>query len=169
MSVTDGQLVNAAITNAAFVSKTASSGNSVTGIISLNNTNSASVADLQAEINAAKTAYMTTTQQNVNNRLSLSADVGHVVVPTVSTGGQVNLNDSPFLKVEGASSLTDTWTIPFKVTLYGTSDTNYLTLKYADIAGSCLLNGDFDLKNGHSITVFFSTSLNRFIEVCRNV
>lgn len=38
MSVVDGQQVNAAVTNAAFVSKTATTGNTATGIINLDNT-----------------------------------------------------------------------------------------------------------------------------------
>jgi hypothetical protein len=38
MSVVDGQQVNAAVTNAAFVSKTATTGNTAIGIINLNNT-----------------------------------------------------------------------------------------------------------------------------------
>ncbi len=52
MSVSDGQLVNAAVTNAAFVSKTAVTGNTVTGIVSLQNASSGGTfTNLQQEVN----------------------------------------------------------------------------------------------------------------------
>lgn len=164
MSVTDGQLVNAAITNAAFVSKTAASGNDVTGIIALKNAGQEQVLNLQQQVNLNKTKYYSL-NQNINNRLEITAGIGRHIIAATSTSGGINLNAKPFLI--GAD--VDTFTTPFEVVLYGTSDTDFLTLTYADAVGGCLLNGNFSLLKGNSITLIFDVNLNRFIEVGRNV
>lgn len=88
--------------------------------------------------------------------------------------GNITLNSSlqQVIPVSGDSAARTTSTTPFgttaptngtAVTLYGTSDTNTVTIPGADIQYGCLLDSDTTLALGESLTLIYSSPLERYV------
>lgn len=71
----------------------------------------------------------------------------------------ISLNASPFSSTPATCMLA---------TIVGRSNTNTITVLYSNSAGGCLLNGDCTLGADQSLTVAYSPTLARWVEVGRN-
>ena len=157
MAVSDGQRVNAEITNAAYISRTQDS--NAIGKIDLENSESQSIIDIQSEINKARTVMFTE--------------------QVVMEDGEVNsLTDtSQFRTVKSASGLETASTTPFgnkafrdgiEITLMGTSSEDTLRIVPSDEVGGCAMNGPITLTRFATITFKWIDELQRFVELRRN-
>lgn len=157
MAVSDGQRVNAAITNAAYISRTVD--NNTIAKIDLENADSQSVIDLQAELNKARTVMFTE--------------------QTVAAEGEINssIDISQFRTVKSASGLETASSTPFgnkafkdgiEITVMGTSSTDTLRLVPSDEVGGCVMNGAITLTRFTTITFKWINELQRFVELRRN-
>jgi hypothetical protein len=134
MSVSNGEPVNEAITNAAFLSRTANT--SATGIISLENSAFEAVTNLQQSVlrgSRIERALQTIGDLDV---IEFLPQIGSQTIPLQSSGGEII--KSGFAAVDGFGSQ--------EITLIGRSDTNYLLLTSSDTLDGFLLNGDCELK-----------------------
>lgn len=94
----------------------------------------------------------------------------------VASGGTIELSPTAgimFARVEGISSAVTLASAPFGVApsikngavivLIGNSDTNTVSLNFADVAGGPLLNGDRTLNKGSSVVLLWEETLGRLI------
>lgn len=162
MSVSNGQTANQTTFNNAFVSKTALTGNDVTGIINLNNASSGgNVTNAQRQINRNTKVIQSTATVTASGSVTLDQDHVNHIVPVVGDGGAVTMSSTPF----GTSG---TWLDGTEVTLVGTSNTDTVTIQFSDAANGAILNGNATLSQYYSITLVWLSALNRWIEKCRN-
>lgn len=83
------------------------------------------------------------------------------------------LQQSLKVKGQGGAATTDTdvfFTEPPNgtvVILIGTSDSEPLTIPYADVDGGCLLNGDCTLRANHLLHLLYDSTLKRYFEIGR--
>lgn len=162
MSVNPGDAVNAAVTNAAYISRTTDS--STIGIVSLNNaTSGPSVSNLQQKLNDALVRESFATQDIVST-------------------GFININASTvqYRRVQGDGAPVTTSNQPFGTTpadfvqgkmieLVGINDTDTVTIPYSDTQYGCLLKvGDCTLGKGDILVLIYDDTLERFLEVSRN-
>lgn len=162
MSVSDGQPVNATITNAAYVSRTDAT-TSTNSILQLLNNTAASgdtVTNLQAKIN--EVIYQVPTSQTVAAAATITLDTtegNHLLLVSGDSGAQV-INSTPFG--------SDSWINGTLVKLVGTNDTNTLTITHNDAAGGAVLNGNATLSRFDCLTLQYSSELDRWLEINRN-
>ena len=163
MSVVNGQAVDAPVTNAAFMSRNSASTSTI-AIVSLNNTDPASgpvIANLQASVNSSEKQVQNLTSILGGASITISEDQGENIIFVSSNAGSVTLSSTPF----GASFAGLDGT---RVTLCGLDDTNTVTLLFADIDKGALLNGRAVLTQGDSLTLVWSTTLDRWVEINRS-
>ena len=185
MSVSDGQIGNAATFNAAFASKTAN--NSLSGVQELANGGSATITDAQLTINTNITdiaALDVRVTQNESDISTLQSDVaainaGYVFeaaqsVVDTSTIAIDSTNKFQAIPVSGSGGAATTATSPFDLTppdgtvLTVIGGANAVTIPYSDTAGGCLLNGNWVGDTGMVLTLLYSSSALRFYELSRN-
>lgn len=160
MSVNPSDDVSAPIVNAAFMSRTTDT--STTGVLALNNSGSAAIADVQDTLNKAL------------SRESFATE-------TISAGSFITISGDTvqFRRVEGDSGAVTTSNTPFGTTaatmvqgkvieIVGTDDTNLVTIPRADVQYGCLLNGDATLGKGNILTIIYDDVLERWLELARN-
>ena len=157
MAVSDGQRVNAEITNAAFMSRTQDT--NALGKIDLENADSESIIDVQAEINKSRTVMFT--EQTVMEEGEINSSVDTSQFRTVkSSSGTETASSTPF----GNKSFVN----GIEITLMGTSNTDLLRIVPSDEVGGCAMNGAITLKRFSTITFKWIGELQRFVELRRN-
>lgn len=163
MSVNNGQPVDAPTTNSAFVSRIAAA-TDLTGIFSLLNTDSASgpsIANLQASINSSELNIQTLTTLNDTDSITLVETQGKHVIFVSGNGTAVTLSSTIFgAAFAGLDGTT--------VTLIGLDATDTVLLLFSDTSSGALLNGSASLGEGESITLVWSTTLDRWAEASRS-
>ena len=160
MSVNALDEVKASIVNNAFMSRTTDT--STTGVVALNNSGSAPIADVQLKLNQA---------------LSRESFANQAVI----AGGFININEATvqYRRVSGDGAAVTTDNKPFGSTaanftqgkmmeLVGTDSTNTITIPYADVQYGCLLNGNAELRAGDILVLIYDDVLERFLEYSRN-
>lgn len=185
MSVSDGQIGNAATFNAAFASKTAN--NSLSGIQELANSGSATITDTQQAINDNITdiaALDVRVTQNESDIATLQSDVASINAGYVFEAAQdvvdtstITINASnkfQAVPVNGDGGAVTTANAPFAsnppdgTVLLLIGGANSVTVPYADVAGGCLLNGDWSGTTGMTLQLIYSSSAGRYYEIGRN-
>jgi len=185
LSVSDGQIGNAATFNAAFASKTAN--NSLSGIQELANAGSATITNTQQTINdniADIAALDARVAQNESDISTLQSDVAAINAGYVFEAAQdvvdtstitINaLNKFQAVPVSGDAGAATTANAPFNITppdgavLTIIGGANAVTIPYADVTGGCLLNGNWTGDTGMVLTLLYSSSALRFYELSRN-
>jgi hypothetical protein len=163
MSVIDGSNVDAANTNAAYISRRAATSSSAS-LITLNNTDPSSgteIPNIQAAINTSR--IITRTIANVVNGavLAIEQSEGHNIYHVSGDGSAVTLSSTPF----GASYAGIDGTI---VVLKGLDDTNTVLILHSDTTKGCILNGSALLKKHDTITLRWNETSDRWEEVSRS-
>jgi hypothetical protein len=155
--ITDGQRVNAEITNAAFLSRTANS--STVGVIQLLNDGSPPVTNLQAAINSGGVRELATQVIDSGQKITNTGS-GNDLIPVQSSGGEISGHPVLF-----ANSVTAAQ----EITLIGLSDTDYLLIENSEASTKGLvMNGSIQLKRYVSITFKYVSVLEKWVEKCRN-
>lgn len=186
MSVSNGQIGNAATFNAAFASKTAN--NSLAGELELANAgsgatvtnaqqaindnitditaldvrvtaNESDIVDLQNDVTAINAGYVFEAAQSVIDTSTIAIDATNKfqAVPVSGDGGAATTANSAFsLTPQDGTSL---------IIIGGA---NAVTIPYADVAGGCLLNGDWTGTTAMTLTLLYSATANRYYEIGRN-
>lgn len=156
MSVINGQAVSALITNAAFLSRTQNT--SASGNLRLEKIGLEVVNDVQDAINKSRKIERATQSITGAAPIEYLAGIGFQLLPVQTSSGEL---------------VRDTMSgVPFafqEITLVGLSDANYVRLESNDTDEGFMLNGDCLLKRFTTITVYYSTTLSRWIEKCRNI
>lgn len=156
MSVVDGQAVSALITNAAFVSRTQNT--SMSGNLRMERVGLEVINDVQSTINASRRIERVTQSISGSDPIEYLAGIGMQLIPVQTSSGELirsTIVGSPLAFQE--------------ITLVGLSDTNYIKLESSDTSEGLMLNGDCLLKRFVTITLYYSTTLERWIEKCRNI
>lgn len=174
MTISTGQQGSQETFNDAFLSKLL--GGAIAGKVNLLNADSDNVYDLQLAINNLL-ASIQIIQDQIDNALS-GYDLTSQIV---AIDGELTLplKRSNIIKVIGDGEAVNLAILPFGATptgvvdtqiirLYGTSDTNTVTLKHNDNDYGCILNGDCLLKAGNMIELMYDIGINRFVEQVRN-
>lgn len=155
--VTDGQAVNAAVSNESFLARNGDS--NTVGKIDLLDVDSDSIVNAQAVINQSIT---NNSSQVVTTTIAISK-VKDTHVIRLDAGSAVVLDSTPFGVVE--TYFSD----GMLVQLIGLNDTNTSTIEHNDIDHGCILNGNITIARFVTITFLYDSTLKRFIEVSRNV
>ena len=158
MSVQSNSPVTSANVNGAFMSRTVNT--STIGTVSLENTGSATVSDVQQLLNYLKWTVSTNELISASGTVTIStADLNQV--RTISgSGGAVTASTTPL----GTSAATN-GTV---VRLIGTNDTNTVSFTHNDSAKGFLLNGNCTLSRGNMLEVMYNVELDRWVEITRN-
>ena len=163
MSVNNGQPVDAPTTNSAFVSRLAAA-TDLTGVFSLLSVLSASgptISNLQASVNSSELNIQTLAALNDSDFITISEKQGrHVIFVSGNAAPITMLNTvfgAAFAGLDGTA-----------VTLIGMDDTNTVLLLFNDASSGALLNGSATLGKGESITLVWSTTLDRWAEASRS-
>jgi hypothetical protein len=173
MSVTTGQKGEATTFNSAFLSKLL--GGAILGVVNLLKPGIDPVYDLQQTI-LDQQALITQLQADLAN-----ASAGfELLSETIADGAQLTppTKRAVMIKVVGDSAPVDFNILPFGdsgdfsatqiIRIYGTDNTNSVTLKHNDNDYGCILNGDCLLKKGNMIELFWDNTSLRFVEIVRN-
>lgn len=158
MSVLSNSPVTSSNVNNAFMSRTVAT--STVGVVSLENTGSTSVSDVQLLLNHLKWTVSTTQNITASGTITHSQTDLNQVLTLAGDGGAQDASNLPF----GSSAPTDATTIR----LIGTSDTNTVGLQYNDVDYGILLNGDVTLGRGDVLELMWNNELSRWIEISRN-
>jgi hypothetical protein len=158
MSVSDGQAVNAAITNAAFISRTVNS--STVANIQLLASGLEPVTNLQSSVNASRKIERATQTITGGGVIEYLEGIGFQNIPIQSGSGEV---------LTAAIALSGVPMAGMMIKLIGLSDTNYVKLVSNDTDEGLILNGDCLLLRFTTITLEYWSGLDRWVEVCRNI
>tara|TARA_Y100000114_G_scaffold44380_1_gene39952 strand:- start:185 stop:664 length:480 start_codon:yes stop_codon:yes gene_type:complete len=158
MSVQSNSPVTSSNVNSAFMSRTVDT--STVGVVSLENTGSSTVSNVQQLLNHLKWTVSTVQNVSASGTLTYSTTDLNQVLTVAGSGGAVSASNTPF----GSSAPTNATT----VRLIGTNDTNTVGFQYADVDYGILLNGDVSLGRGDVLELMWNTELNRWIEISRN-
>lgn len=177
MSVSDGQIAKADTFNEAFTSKIQDNG--LAGKLNLLrpgidpvfdtqdviNTLIAQVAQLQSDITSATGGYKVIDQTALADNTAIVIEgLKALFVKVSGDTGAVTLPSTPF--GVDTSLFKDGQTIR----LYGTSDTNHVTINHNDVDHGVFLNGQScTLKLGMQIELIYDLTNKRFIEVSRTL
>lgn len=150
------------LVNNAFLGRT--SDDETTGKLDLSNPDTVSgdsVTNLQRQVNENKTKLLA--DQDVIDTGTLLADpiAKQQIKRIQGDSAAVILSTTPF----GASPDIQDGTIFY---IIGKDSTNTVTITHEDITDGCLLNGDATLELGYSLQLFYSSTIDRFIELGRN-
>lgn len=165
MSVVNGQVADQNTFNNAFVSKTDTSGNEVSGIINLNNSSDSEsgsqISNLQQAVNNSSVNVSTELVIADGSDITLDETKGEHIVPCRGSGGAITLSSTPF----GSSG---NWVNGTKVVIIGTSDSDSVGLSFNDADYGAILNGDKTLARFETVTLVYVSSLLRWIETGAN-
>lgn len=156
MSVVDGQAVSAFVSNAAFVSRTQNT--SMSGNLRMERLGLEVVNDVQATINSSRRVERATQSINGTDPIEYLAGIGMQLIPLQTSAGELVRTTMAGVPIAFQ-----------EITLVGLSDTNYIKLESSDTGEGLMLNGDCLLKRFVTITLYYSTTLERWIEKCRNI
>lgn len=150
MSIVDGQNVNASNTNAAYVSKTDTTGNNVPGKINLTNPETESVAtvtNVQKIINQESTVFRSVQTVTAAGQITIDERIKNHIVLVVGDAGNVTASTTPFDAENGGSFLDGTI-----ITVIGTNNTQSVTIANAAGADGVVSNGDIELQENQNRT-----------------
>lgn len=151
MSIVDGTDVDALTTNAALVSKTATSSNTVTGKIDLNNSDTesgGSITNIQKFMNQESTTFRAVQTVTASGTITIDERIKNHIVLVVGDAGNVTTSTTPFNAENGGSFLDGT-----VVTVIGTNDSQRVKLANQSAASNVTVqNGDVDLYLNTCIT-----------------
>lgn len=157
MPINNGEDANEANFNRAFWDREGDT--DTTGKVSLLESSSPDVIDLQATIGRFQQAVFTQSPMTIIGLFVNS----NVQVPRVAgSGGAVTLNAAPF------GTITDNFINGMLIHVTGMDDTNTVTIENNDIDYGCLMNGNITLSKYDIITFIYDSIEKRFIEVSRN-
>ena len=156
--ITNGQKVDADVTNAALASRTANT--SMSGIVQLLNDGSPTISNLQSAVNTAISRERAMQTISAGGVITVTGS-GIDLIPILSSGGSV----APAALLFGAGSFSG----GHEVTLIGTDDTDFITILNNDVANGLILNGSIELKRFTMITFKWVSNLSRWVELCRNI
>ena len=169
MAVTSGSPVSSSNVNSAFVSKTATTSETMVGVLDLNNGSSgAQVTNVQQKLNDLTNDHIWTTVNTFD------------IVPTATIDTNKSLYRQ-YLRIQGlAGAVSTDTTMPFgsgsvtewpdgaEIRLVGQSDTATVTITHSDTQYGVILNGNVTLKKYYILDLVYDRNLERFIEVGRN-
>lgn len=162
MAVVNGQPVNAAVTNAAFVDKNTDETGTI-AIFKLENDVAASgahIANLQREMNKSSQFVRASQLIEVTGEIELTDYKGNQIVPISGDGTAVSANPLPF----NNATIFDGQIVK----LLGLSASNTVTLVYNDAAGGLVTNGSATLGRGDILELVYIESEDRWFEISRN-
>lgn len=158
MAVEDGQRVNAAVTNAAYISRTVDSG--TIAKVALERTLSGpNITDAQIEINKSRSIVSQSPDVEDDGSITTNEFVNEFIL-VKSDGGEILAADTPLGTIA-----------PFdgkEVTLMGISEEDSVKISPADVAKGCAMNGSIVLRNYVTITFKYIQQLDRYVEISRN-
>jgi hypothetical protein len=162
--ISNGQLVDEAVTNSAFISKTdTTSSNTASGVVRLNNTtdseSGAQIDNVQKKINDANFLEVGNEAISGSGTITLNTH-GNQFRHVVGNGGPQTTDTAPFGSGAFEGGLI--------VRVIGTSDTDTVTIPHSDTVKGCILNGTARLKRYYILELQYSSILSRFIEIGRN-
>jgi len=162
MGVTNGQSVNAAVTNAAFIAKNVDDSTpSLLGLLNTDTSSGPTISNAQKEINNKRYTPSNSTV-SASAIIVLTDQVGLQTIRVVSDGGAVSASITLF-------GTTDTnWPDGREVKVMGTSDTDTVQLTHNDADHGALLNGNAVLGRGKMVVLQWWNSELRWVEVSRN-
>lgn len=163
MSVNDGQPVNQAITNAAYVSRTDTT-TSTASILQLLNSDTASgptIANAQAGINSSIFTVPASFTIAAAGSIALDEELGTHLLLVSGSGGAITLSSTPF----GAAFAGVNGTL---AKIIGIDDANTVGLNHSDTTDGAVLNGNVILGRFDALTLQWSSELDRWLEISRN-
>ena len=168
MAVTSGSPVSSSNVNSAFVSKTATTSETMVGVLDLNNGSSGSqVTNVQQKLNDLTNDHIWRTVATF------------LIVPTSTIDTDKTLYRQ-YLRIQGIGAVSTDTTMPFgsgsvtewhdgaEIRLVGQSDSDTVTISHSDTQYGAILNGNATLKKYYILDLVYDSSLERFIEVGRN-
>ena len=160
--VTDGSPVNAANTNAAFLTKNGNDQTpSLLGLVNTNTESGPGFTNTQKEINNKRYAPTNLTVAS-GGIVTIIDEVGLQTKRVTSNGGAITLSTTPF----GTSSTN--WPDGMEVRVMGESDTDTVQITFNDIDHGAIVNGNATLTEGKVVTLQWHATKLRWIEVARN-
>jgi len=170
LSVNDGQDVSASICNAAYLSKTATSGNTSTGIINLTNTataSGASITNVQKIINQESNSFRVVQTVTASGTITVDERIKNHTVLVVGDATNVTASTTPFAAENAGSFLNGT-----EITVIGTNQSQKVTIpnNTSAVTDRVISNGDAELGAYYSITYMRVTisGTSFWLEKCRN-
>lgn len=169
MAVTSGSPVSSSNVNSAFVSKTATTSETMVGVLDLNNGSSgAQVTNVQQKLNDLTNDHVWRTVNTFDIVPTATIDTDKQLyrqyLRIQGLGGAVSTDTSmPF----GTGSVTE-WYDGAEIRLVGQSDTATVTITHSDTQYGAILNGNVTLKKYYILDLVYDSNLERFIEVGRN-
>lgn len=152
MSVVNGQVGDQNTFNNAFVSKTQTTGNNVSGKINLQNTDTesgASITNVQKVINQESTSFRVVQTVSASGQIDVDERIKNHIVLVVGDGGDVTTSTTPFNPENGGSFLDGT-----VITIIGTNQSQKVTIpSTASGADVTVLNGPVELGLNFCITL----------------
>lgn len=152
MSVVNGQVGDQNTFNNAFVSKTQTSGNNVSGKINLQNTDTesgASITNIQKVINQESTAFRTVQTVSASGQIDIDERIKNHIVLVVGDAGDITTSTTPFNPENGGSFLDGT-----VLTIIGTNQSQKVTIPNTAVASDvAVLNGPMELGLNFCITL----------------
>lgn len=163
MAVSDGQNVNAAVTNSAFVDKNTASTftNAILDLQNADLVSGAFVYNVQRELNKVLLNVQATQTIVDSTPIVLNEQKGNQLILVVGDGGPVVLSNPPFSASNGFFDGQI-------VKIVGTDDTNSVTMLFSDSTDGAVLNGNATLQRFQVLTLVYSSELERWLELDRN-
>jgi len=121
--------------------------------------NESDISTLQSEVAAINSGFLFEAAQDVVDASTITVNTSNKfqALPVSGNGGDVTTANSPFVPSP-----------PDGTTLLLIGGANSVTVPYADIAGGCLLNGDWTGTTGMTLQLIYSSSASRYYEITRN-
>lgn len=163
MSINNGVRNSAENFNAAFVSKTANTGNNITGKLGLQNTDAESgelIDNTQKEINNKTFKPFIVQALSAGQTINSSDTLGMQRRKLVSSGGNISVSSTPF-------GTGGNWIDGMQIRLVGTDNNNSVTIEHKDIDYGAFLNGNMTLTKHARLTLEWDADELRWIEIQR--
>lgn len=172
MTIQDGQLGNANVTNAAFLSKTDETAtNTATGVIGLNNTSDSesgpSIANIQKAINENSNSFRVVQSISASGQIDVDERIMNHLLLVVGDGGDIVTSTTPFNPENGGSFQDGTI-----ITVIGTNDSQRVRINNVAVATDVTVqNGDANLALNFCITYMRVTigGTSYWLERSRNI
>jgi len=163
MPIVNGQNVDAAVTNAAFIFKDSDdSSNAILGLTNGDAASGATLANVQGAINASFPTVSSLNNVSAAGSITIDIAQGHNIVPVIGSGAPVTMSTTPFGGAGG-------WVDGTIVKLVGTDSTDTVSIGFNDIDYGAVVNGTATLNRFESVDFVWVESLLRWVEISRNM